>query len=68
MRLIILMVIACLALPGCGTLRRHHAAPVCDGKHRRPANPHGSVLDPNAAAQPHQLSAVTDLSYASCNG
>ena len=28
------------------------ALPVCDGKHLRPANLHGSVLDATAAATP----------------
>ncbi|WP_372784797.1 hypothetical protein [Phenylobacterium sp.] len=35
---------ASCASPGGGAL------PVCDGKHLRPGNPHGSVLDPAGAA------------------
>ena len=39
------------ALAGCASAGGSNA-PVCDGKHRRPANPHGSVLDPVAATTP----------------
>jgi type IV secretion system protein VirB7 len=37
-----------LTLGACATSPR--ALPICDGKHRRPANPHGSVLDPTGPA------------------
>ncbi|OGN43902.1 MAG: hypothetical protein A2623_07865 [Caulobacterales bacterium RIFCSPHIGHO2_01_FULL_70_19] len=43
---------AAAILAGCASLGRDDA-PVCDGRHRRPANPHGSTLVPAAApAQP----------------
>ncbi len=45
MRAATLIVAAALALGGCATLGKEKA-PVCDGKHRRPANLYGSVLDP----------------------
>jgi hypothetical protein len=45
MRLLIL--IACGLLAGCATAGRDGLA-VCDGKHRRAANPNGSVLAPVA--------------------
>lgn len=44
MRISILMLMACSVLAGCNTLRSPEQAPVCDGKHRRTANPYGSVL------------------------
>jgi type IV secretion system protein VirB7 len=48
MRLGLILSILCLA--GCAT--QNDAKPaVCDGKHRRPANPYGSVL-PSAPAAP----------------
>lgn len=62
--------ILCLALSlgGCAVLKKHEA-PVCDGKHGRPANPHGSILDgaasPVPPPQPDQLSAAP-LFFASC--
>ncbi len=66
----LLIVLAALALAGCSTVGREKA-PVCDGKHRRPANLYGSVLDPAVqpiapAAKPDQLSAVPSASYRSC--
>lgn len=53
---------ACLALAiaGCSTTKADKP-PVCDGKHRRPANVYGSVLSPDAgsdAAKPQALSAA----------
>lgn len=45
MRTLILVLGATLALGGCSTFGKDKA-PVCDGKHRRPANPFGSVLNP----------------------
>jgi len=51
-------------LAGCASIRSEKA-PICDGKHRRPANPYGSVLDPAtppsaapAAQHPAKLSAL----------
>jgi hypothetical protein len=47
-RCVILLVL--LALVGCAT---HDPKPaVCDGKHRRPANPYGSVLPSIPGADP----------------
>ena len=45
MRAAALIAAAAMALGGCATLGKE-TAPVCDGKHRRPANLSGSVLDP----------------------
>jgi hypothetical protein len=56
-----------LALGGCAGLGTDKA-PVCDGKHRRPANLYGSVLDPAApptAAKRDKLSALPPA-YRSC--
>ena len=65
MRAAVCMVIA-LALAGCAGLGPEKA-PVCDGKHRRPANLYGSVLDsaapPTAAAD--KLSALPQ-NHGSC--
>jgi hypothetical protein len=52
----------CLALTvaGCSTTKADKP-PVCDGKHRRPANIYGSVLSPEGtadAAKPQALSAA----------
>jgi type IV secretion system protein VirB7 len=43
----IVIVALATALAGCASAGGSNA-PVCDGKHRRPANLHGSVLDPAA--------------------
>jgi hypothetical protein len=45
MRTLILVLGATLALGGCSTFGKEKT-PVCDGKHRRPANLYGSVLNP----------------------
>ena len=61
---------AALALAACASVGKE-TAPVCDGKHRRPANPYGSVLDPatpptaTPAPSPDQLSAGP-ATFASC--
>lgn len=72
-------IVMALALGGCASLGKEKA-PVCDGKHRRPANLYGSVLDPATppAAQapdatrpaakpayPDKLSALS-ATYGSC--
>lgn len=57
-----IIAITAVALAGCASFRKEEA-PVCDGKHRRPANLYGSVLDaaaPTAAA--NKLSALTPAS------
>lgn len=66
----LLFVLTVLALAGCSTVGGEKA-PVCDGKHRRPANFYGSVLAPAAQpvaapAKPDKLSAVPSASYPSC--
>jgi hypothetical protein len=62
MRLIFLLAAAGLALSGCAMFDKD-AAPVCDGKDRRPANVHGSVL--SAALPPERLAANSTL-FGSC--
>lgn len=69
-RLSILILSAAIALGGCTTLGSEKA-PVCDGKHRRPANLYGSVLSPAspptaAPAKPAALSAISPASFTSC--
>lgn len=39
------LILLAAALGGCATASTK-SLPVCDGQHRRPANPYGSVLDP----------------------
>lgn len=46
MKLIIPLILASLAASACATTPANRL-PVCDGKHARPANPNGSVLDPS---------------------
>jgi type IV secretion system protein VirB7 len=70
MRSLVLILAASASLCGCAALQKDGAPPVCDGKHRRPANLYGSVLDPAAPpasapvaapAQPDKLSAAPTL-------
>jgi type IV secretion system protein VirB7 len=42
------LILLAAALGGCATSTAK-SLPVCDGQHRRPANPYGSVLDPAPA-------------------
>lgn len=42
-------ILCCLALAACASTSEGKL-PVCDGKHRRPANPYGSVLLPKGDA------------------
>lgn len=44
-----LLLILASALGACAT-GPDDALPVCDGRDRRPANPHGSILQPSPAA------------------
>jgi type IV secretion system protein VirB7 len=44
-----ILILLAAALGGCATSTAK-SLPVCDGQHRRPANPLGSVLDPAPAA------------------
>lgn len=47
-------------LGGCAHFKKEDAPPVCDGKHRRPANAMGSVLTaPGASSIPEKVSAVS---------
>ena len=59
-------IVMALALGGCASLGKEKA-PVCDGKHRRPANLYGTVLDPTAPppAAPDKLSALPQ-NHGSC--
>jgi uncharacterized lipoprotein len=76
MRKLILIAVLGLGLAGCSTLSKDKP-PICDGKHRRPANPYGSVLDPVASPaaapkaepepQPDKLSAISPA-FAGCRG
>lgn len=59
MRTLIPIICVSVALGGCSILRKDDT-PVCDGKHRRPANANGSVLMP-APVKPTQLSAAPAL-------
>jgi hypothetical protein len=43
-----ILILLALSASGCATSSAKDL-PVCDGKHRRPANPHGSVLDASVA-------------------
>ena len=47
----LLIIVLATATAGCATPGAR-ALPVCDGKHLRPANLHGSVLDAPAPAAP----------------
>jgi hypothetical protein len=44
-----ILILLAAALGGCATSTTK-TLPVCDGQHRRPANPYGSVLDPTTTA------------------
>lgn len=50
-RLLTLAAIVAAPLAGCASLGGDDS-PVCDGRHRRPANPHGSTLVPAPAPPP----------------
>jgi hypothetical protein len=67
MRTAAFITLMALALGGCASLGKAKA-PVCDGKHRRPANLYGSVLDPAArpAAAADKLSALA-ADHRSCS-
>ncbi len=63
MRVLVLTAVLALTLGGCASLGKEKA-PVCDGKHRRPANLYGSVLDPATppTAAGDKLSALSPAS------
>jgi hypothetical protein len=59
---------AAATLAGCASLGRDDA-PVCDGRHRRPANPRGSTLvSAPAPAQPEPLAPASAPSSSSSAG
>ena len=68
-----LCLIVVLTLGACASVGKTKA-PVCDGKHRRPANLYGSVLSPTTSppappigkTAPEKLSALP--TYGSCRG
>jgi hypothetical protein len=64
----ILILVLAIASAGCAS-SGGAALPVCDGKHLRPANPHGSVLDPAVAAAPTASPAEPGIgaSHPSCD-
>lgn len=47
----ILVLVCCLAVSACASTS-DGKLPICGGKHRRPANPYGSVLAPKDEATP----------------
>ncbi len=61
-----LLVAARLVVAGCATTAGSKL-PVCDGKHLRPANPHGSVLDPSTSPTPAARAAeATEGAHPGC--
>ena len=46
---VVSITLAVQAVSACATFRTADP-PVCDGRHRRPANPYGSILSPAAHA------------------
>ncbi len=48
---VVSIALAVQALLACATFRTVDP-PVCDGRHRRPANPYGSILSPAAPNTP----------------
>jgi hypothetical protein len=63
----ILVLAATLGLAGCAAAGTA-ALPVCDGHHRRSANPNGSVLDPATAQPPAPAAAPATPASASSSG
>lgn len=55
---VVSIALAVQALSACATFRTADP-PVCDGRHRRPANPYGSILSP---AVPHTPAPAADVS------
>jgi type IV secretion system protein VirB7 len=60
-----LILVAAVALDGCAHLGKS-ALPICDGRHRRPANLNGSVLDPAAPASAALSSPKATAPHPSC--
>ena len=68
-RTIIIFLGVAAVLSGCAQLKREPSAPICDGKHRRPANVHGSVLMPTEGG-PEPIgpsAAAANLFFARCD-
>jgi hypothetical protein len=78
MRTLPILILAGLALAGCASSNLSKP-PVCDGKHRRAANPYGSVLAPKTrpstlapapgeapASKADKLSAIAPAAFGSC--
>jgi hypothetical protein len=72
MRSLIVLTVSALALAGCASTGGGKL-PACDGKHRRPANPYGSVLTskpepqpPAVSPKPKTLSVIQPTTFASC--
>jgi hypothetical protein len=55
---VVSIALAVQALSACATFRTADP-PGCDGRHRRPANPYGSILSP---AAPHTPAPAVDAS------
>jgi len=55
---VVSIALAVQALSACATFRTADP-PICDGRHRRPANPYGSILFP---AAPHTPAPAVDAS------
>jgi hypothetical protein len=71
MRIPVLTLTATLALAGCSSTGGGKLA-VCDGKHLRPANPHGTVLAAPASAADAKLKNLSSVgspaAFGSCRG
>ncbi|WP_298123375.1 hypothetical protein [Brevundimonas sp.] len=61
------LLLAGLILLGACAHRGDPALPTCDGSARRPANPHGSVLTPQAEPRPAEA-AVEAVPHAGTGG
>lgn len=48
----LLIAVATSGLAACAIRLAPEALPVCDGRHRQPANPHGSILVPLLSPEP----------------
>ncbi|MEH6665626.1 MAG: hypothetical protein V7678_12295 [Brevundimonas sp.] len=66
MSLRLLLILSAL-LGGCAT-GRADAPPTCDGRDRRPANPHGSILVASTPAAPPASAAQPNPSEPSAGG
>lgn len=65
---VVSIALAVQALSACATFRTADP-PICDGRHRRPANPYGSILSPAApyvTAPAADTSSTTDAGAGGC--